>query len=112
VAAAAATLRTDFRSEGPLVLVLGCNRPRDPTELLEPFAAAEPSLVVATAADWAKAVPAEEVAAAAAGVGLTAQVVPHVPGAVDTAVARAGADGTVLVSGSLYVVGEARTYLR
>ena len=112
VAAAAATLRTDFRSDGPLVLVLGCNRPRDPRELLEPFAAAEPDLVVATAADWAKAVPPDEVAAAAASVGVVAQVVPDVADAVDIAVERAGAEGTVLVSGSLYVVGEARSHLR
>jgi dihydrofolate synthase / folylpolyglutamate synthase len=106
--AVAATLANDFSTDGPVILVVGCNAPRDPVELLEPLSAVGPSLVVCTAADWTKARPPAEVAAAAAALGLAAEPVTGVAAAVDVARRRAGADGTVLVTGSLYVVGEAR----
>ena len=109
--AVVAALLDGFGSGGPTVLVLGCNRPRHPGELLASLRDIEPSLVVATSADWAKAVPAAEVAAAARELGAEVAVVEGVAAAVERAVSVAGGSGTVLVTGSLYVVGEARTHL-
>lgn len=107
-AAAAATLAGDFATDGPIVLVVGCNEPRKPAELLEPLSVLRPSHVIGTAADWAKARKPGEVATAATEMGLDAEAVTGVTAAVDAARAHAGPDGTVLVTGSLYVVGEAR----
>jgi folylpolyglutamate synthase/dihydropteroate synthase len=54
--------------------------------------------------------PASVVAEAAAALGLAVEVEPDVARAVDRAVGTAP-DDTVLVTGSLYVVGAARTHL-
>jgi folylpolyglutamate synthase/dihydropteroate synthase len=43
--------------------------------------------------------------------GVAAEVVPDVGRAVDRALSRAGEGDAVLVTGSLYVVGAARTHL-
>jgi folylpolyglutamate synthase/dihydropteroate synthase len=55
--------------------------------------------------------PAEAVAATAARLGVAARAVGSVPEAVDLALAEAGAEELVLVTGSLYVVGAARSWL-
>jgi len=109
--AATATLMEGFVTDGPTVLVLGCNRPRDPADLLESLLESGPALVVATAADWAKAVPASEVAAVARELGAEVVTVEGVASAIERAVGEAGGTGTVLITGSLYVVGEARSHL-
>jgi dihydrofolate synthase/folylpolyglutamate synthase len=110
--AAATTLYDDFASEDPPVLVVGMNRPRHPEQMLEALRADEARHVIATAADWPKAVPPGEIAAAGAAAGTVVETVDTVAAAVDRAIEVAGADGTVLVAGSLYVVGEARAHLR
>jgi folylpolyglutamate synthase/dihydropteroate synthase len=51
------------------------------------------------------------VAAAAASLGVDAEVVPSVSAAVGRALAAAGENDFILVTGSLYVVGEARGVL-
>jgi dihydrofolate synthase/folylpolyglutamate synthase len=58
-----------------------------------------------------RAVPASEVASAAAALGVAAEVVPDVDRAVGRAIDRAGPDDAVLITGSLYVVGRARSAL-
>ena len=50
-------------------------------------------------------------AAAAEALGVRAEVVPSVTGAVERALAVAAEDDFVLVTGSLHAVGEARTVL-
>jgi dihydrofolate synthase / folylpolyglutamate synthase len=67
--------------------------------------------VVATAAPWVRAMPAEQVAAAAASLGVQAVAVPDLDQAVASAVADAGPGDVVLVAGSLHVVGAARKAL-
>jgi folylpolyglutamate synthase/dihydropteroate synthase len=52
------------------------------------------------------------VAATAARAGVAARAVGSVEEAVDLALAEAGAGELVLVTGSLYVVGAARSWLR
>jgi len=110
-ATAAATL-DDLAVGGERILVVGMNRGHgEPADLLEALDAPLASRVVATQADWPRAVPAEEMAAAAAGLGVEADVVVPVAAAVQAALAGAGPADAVLVTGSLYVVGAARTTL-
>jgi dihydrofolate synthase/folylpolyglutamate synthase len=105
--ALAATL-DDFAVAGDRILVLGTMSNHDPGELLDALGAGSFRLVVATAADWPRARPATEVADAARDRGLDVEVVPRVADAVARARALATGDDLVLVTGSLYVVGEAR----
>lgn len=110
--AASETLFDDFASETAPVLVVGCNRPHDPGPLLEALEAHRFSAIVATAPDWPRAVPPEDVAAAAQELGLDAQIAPSVAEATDSAVETAGSEGVVLIAGSLYVASEARIHLQ
>lgn len=105
--AAAATLG-DFSVGGERVLVVGMNRGRSPEAMFEALAATEPRLVVACAADWPRALPADEVGVAARATGAEVEVVPPVTEAVRRALALASADDAVLVTGSLHAVGAAR----
>lgn len=110
-AAAAADTLDDFRIEGDRILVVGTNRPHDPVELLEALDARRASLVIGTNADFPRAVPAVDMAAAAASIGIDAEAVPGVAAAVAEARRRAEPEDVILVTGSLYVVGEARRAL-
>ena len=63
--------------------------------------------------DFMRGLPADELAEAARSIGCDdVVVVDHVERAIDLALTDAMADDAVLVSGSLYVVGAARPYLR
>lgn len=107
---AAATL-DDFDVPGSRILVVGMSRGRDPVAMLEVLAESEVSLVVACAADSPRAMPAAEVAAAAEEVGVEAVIGRDVGDALARAGEAAGSDDLILVTGSLYVVGEARRRL-
>lgn len=111
-ARAAATTLSDFAVDGERILVVGVMASHDPLEYLEALDATKARMVVATAADWPRALPAEAVADAARSMGLDVDVVPRVADAVRRAISLAAADDLVLVTGSLYVVGEARRALR
>ncbi len=105
------------------VLVIGANRPHDPGAFCEALGLDQFDAVVATAADWPRALPPADIAAAVeAVVGADRQTTGHrhppeiistadVPEAVQAASERAGSDGIVVVSGSLYVAAEARRLL-
>ncbi|MCI0347194.1 MAG: bifunctional folylpolyglutamate synthase/dihydrofolate synthase [Chloroflexi bacterium] len=111
-AAAAMTLAEDFEVDGSTILVLGALSPRRPGDLLEALDASSAGLVIATDAPSPRAVPADEIAAAAEALGAPAVIaVPSVEAAVDLALAEAGPGDAVLVTGSLYVVGAARAHL-
>lgn len=114
---AAGSARTDGDST---VLVLGANRPHDPAAFCEALDLGSFDAVVATAAQWPRAlVPAEiaEAVEAAAGAdpggepALEILSAATVPDAVAVARDRAGPGGIVVVSGSLYVAAEARRLL-
>jgi dihydrofolate synthase / folylpolyglutamate synthase len=109
--AAAATL-DDFSVAGERILVVGMNAGRDPVEMLDALGAGRARLVVACAVDVPRAMPAEEVAAAARALGTDAEVVRPVADAVARAVAVAAPDDLVLVTGSLFVVVAARSATR
>ncbi|MGH9303844.1 MAG: bifunctional folylpolyglutamate synthase/dihydrofolate synthase [Acidimicrobiales bacterium] len=123
------TLAEDFAGVRRIVVVMGCLRSHDPAELLDGLigpASAGPgpvaggpghgvadrvAAVVACTPPSPRALPAEEVATAASARGLEAHVGGTPADAVQTAAALAGEDGLVLVTGSLYVVGAARSAL-
>ena len=107
----AETLFEDFATEERPVLVIGANRPRDPQQLLEALNGTEFSRIIATAANWPRAVLANELAAAIGGNGGAIEVVPQVSDAVNRAIEIAGETGLVLITGSLYVASEARSQL-
>jgi dihydrofolate synthase/folylpolyglutamate synthase len=106
--AAAATLEAEF-GVGSNVLVVGLLAGRDPVRMLEPYAPVR--LVVACPPPSPRALPAEEVAAAARSLGIEALAEPSVAAAVGRALAEAGEDELLLVTGSLYVVGSARPFI-
>ena len=108
--AAAATVE-DLSVAGGRLVVVGMMGDRDPDELLEALGAREASLVVACAVDWPRAMPAEQVADAARRLGVPTRVGATVAAAVNLALAAAEPADLVLVSGSLRVIGAARTHL-
>ena len=108
---AAAVTLDDFDVPGSRFLVVGLSRGRDAVEMLEVLAEREVELVVACAADYPRAMPAAEVAAAAEAVGVEAVIATSVGDALLRAGEAAGTDDLILVTGSLYVVGEARRRL-
>jgi dihydrofolate synthase/folylpolyglutamate synthase len=109
--AAAATLDEEFATDGGRVLVFGCFTGKDPEEMLRALGAANAKLVVAVAPPWPRAVPAEEIAAAATALGVPTVATETVADALRVALDAAGEDDLVLVTGSLYLVGAARAAL-
>lgn len=112
-AGAAALARTlgDFEV-ARRVFVVGLLGGRDVDEVVHALGIAPSDLVVACAPTNARAVPAAAIADAVERLGASADVVDDVATAVDTALALAGEEDGVVVTGSLYVVGAARAHLR
>jgi dihydrofolate synthase/folylpolyglutamate synthase len=110
-ASAISTLDDEFNVTGERIIVVGALAPRDPAQLLEALEVERTAMVVATTAPSPRAVPAAEVAAAAEQLGANVVAEPDVARAVDRALRLAGEDDAVLITGSFYVVGAARTML-
>jgi len=90
-------------------LVVGLLQPHDPREFLEALDLRGVERIVACEAASPRAVPAGEIAAAARAMGVTeVEAAAGVPDALARALAGSAADDGVLVTGSLWVVGEAR----
>jgi len=100
-----------FALRGGRILVVGMLMGRDPDEMLRAFDAGSARLVVTCPPPSPRALPAAEVAAAARALGTDAEEADSVPEALATALALAGTDELVVVTGSLYVVGAARAAL-
>ncbi|MDA8290844.1 MAG: Mur ligase family protein [Actinomycetota bacterium] len=107
-----AALDDDFASPARIVAVVGCLRGRDPGELLAALRSDRLCAVVACAPPSPRALPASAVAEAASALGIESSRADGVDAALEMAVAKAGADDLVLVTGSLYVVGSARAAAR
>ncbi len=93
-------------------MVFGVLRPHDPGELLAALDIDRLDRVIACRPDSPRAVPAADVAGAAGRLGLEAEVAGSVAEAVSRALALSSPEDAVLVTGSLYTVGEARRALR
>ena len=111
--AATAALEDEFAATASRVLVVGMLRGRDPEELLLALDAANARVIVTCPAPSPRTIPSEELADAARRVAPAALVVSadSVVSAVAMARERAGQDDLVLITGSLYVVGAARSAL-
>jgi dihydrofolate synthase/folylpolyglutamate synthase len=111
VAALAGALEETFGS-GERILVVGMLEGRDPVEMLATLGAAAARVVVTCAPASPRAMPAGKVADAVRAVGGRAEVAGSVAEALTRALVAAGPDDQIVVTGSLYVVGEARRVLR
>lgn len=111
-ARATASTLGDFGVGGERWYVVGMNTGRDPVEMLEALGAREARGVIATAVDFPRAMDPTDISVAAQSLGVDAEVVPTVEQAVRRATDLATADDLVLVTGSLYVAGEARRIVR
>lgn len=104
----AAVLAEEFSAMERRVFVLGMLAARDHDEMLDALGIGEGDAVVATTPPSPRALPAEQLAKLLADRRVSVEVVPDVSDAVDRARFAAGPDDMILVTGSLYVVGEAR----
>ena len=111
-AAAGRALREDFAAARRVVVVMGCLGGRDPRELLSALGPDRIAAVVACRPPSPRAQEPANVAAAARSLGLVAEESGTTAEAVDRALELVDRDDLVLVTGSLYVVGAARTALR
>lgn len=111
--ACAEVMADDFAPAGRRILVVGFLSSRDPAEMLAALRADEFDVVICCTPNTPRALPASEVARAASQLGCDEVVlVPSVTRACDEAISRAEGDDAILVTGSLYVVGEARPHLK
>jgi dihydrofolate synthase/folylpolyglutamate synthase len=103
----------DFAIAGKRTLVVGSLRGRQPIEMLTALRAEDFDVVVCCTAPSPRAVQAQELADAARRLGCErVDVVEEVSAACSRAIDDSGKDDAVLIAGSLYVVGGARSYLR
>ncbi len=108
----ASVLFDDFDPVGKKILVVGFLAGRDPEAMLEALRADEMDAVICCTPSTSRGIPAADVARAARAIGCDdVSYTDDVGDACDAALARAGADDLVLVTGSLYVVGHARPHL-
>jgi len=108
----ASALAEEFGADRPLVMVVGMLRGKDAREMLEALGARRARLVLTCPPPSPRAQPAEALAEAARSLGVEAVATASVADALDLALEEAGGDHIIVVTGSLYVVGEARTALR
>ena len=106
------TLDEGFAVPGERRLVVGVLEGRDPRGLLERLDAADAAEVICCSPDSPRALPAAELARVVAEVGGVARMAPSVGDALRVALDSAETGDVVLVTGSLYTVGAARTAAR
>jgi dihydrofolate synthase / folylpolyglutamate synthase len=110
--AAVEALAEGFAVTGVVHLVIGVLDGRDPGELLDILDAEDAATVVCCTPDSPRALPAEELADLVARAGGRPTVVDDIADALDVALSAAQPDDIVLVTGSLYTVGDARAACR
>ena len=108
----AAAVVDEFAVDGPKIAVVGMLTGRDPAAMLAPLVAAGFGTVVACAPDSPRAMSATDVADAARGLGLTAEVAGSVAEAVGRGRSLVPDDGLLAAAGSLYVAADARVLFR
>jgi len=91
--------------------MIGMLQGRDPSAMLEALRPAGVQTVVACTAPSPRALPASQIAEAARALGFLALAADTVGDALSLARARLSPSGTLVVTGSLYVVAEARALL-
>jgi dihydrofolate synthase/folylpolyglutamate synthase len=110
-ATAGRALIEDFAAVRRVIVVMGCLRGRDPGQLLAALGPERIDLVVACRPPSPRAQEPIQVATAAQALGISAEESDTTSEALERALTIADRDDLVLVTGSLYVVGAARTAL-
>ena len=105
------TLTSSFGGASPRVFVLATLEPRDPADFLADVGIAPNDYVVASPVNSPRSIDASRIVMAAEAVGATAEAAADIEDALERARILAGVDGMVVVTGSLYAVGEARAFL-
>jgi dihydrofolate synthase/folylpolyglutamate synthase len=111
VTALAEALREGFSVSGSTTLVTGMLRGRDPVAMLSALSTIGIDRVIACSPVTPRAMDAAEVAQAATSLGLTVEVAPSIEEACERAVSSAAAEDLIVVAGSLYLAGAARSTL-
>jgi dihydrofolate synthase/folylpolyglutamate synthase len=101
----------ELPTDGETVVVIGMLQGRDPIAMLDALIPTGVRTVVACTAPSPRARPGAAIAEAARAAGLEAEVVGSTADALSVARRRLSADGRLVVTGSLYVVAEARPLL-
>lgn len=109
--ALARALVEELPTDGDTVAVIGMLSGRDPSAMVQALMPAGVRAVVACTAPSPRAVPAPAIADAARAAGLAAQSADSVTDALTLARAQVASDGCLVVTGSLYVVADAREVL-
>jgi dihydrofolate synthase/folylpolyglutamate synthase len=109
--AAGATLVEEFGSVQRWVVVMGLLGDKDPDEMIRALAGAHVGRVIACAPASPRAADPAALARAATALGIESEVADKLGPALDRASQIAGRDEGILVTGSLYLVGAARTIL-
>jgi dihydrofolate synthase/folylpolyglutamate synthase len=104
------TLKERVPGAGRLVVIFGAGRDKDIDGMLRALAELDPD-VIATASHNPRAADPDRIIAAAQAAGLRASQQPSVAAALDDARVRVQPGGTIVVTGSLYAVAEAREAL-
>jgi dihydrofolate synthase/folylpolyglutamate synthase len=107
--AAAASVVEEFGQVRSTILVVGMLGGKDPAEMLEALGVRSARLLITCPPPSPRAQSAVELASVAARFGVATVVADSVAEAIDLALEEADPEDLVLVSGSLYVVGAART---
>ncbi len=106
------TLDEAFARIGSWVLVVGFLDGKDPGEMLDALDAADFDAVIVCTPNWSRAIPAEVVAKAAADMGIDTEIVADPVEAFRRARAVSSSEDLILVSGSMYIVGNIRPIAR
>lgn len=106
------SLAEGFAVPGELRLVVGTLAGRDPEAFLRALHVHDASVVVCCAPTSPRSLSAAELARVVEGLGVPALVVPDVGDALRRALDDATTDEAIVVTGSLYTVGEARAACR
>jgi dihydrofolate synthase / folylpolyglutamate synthase len=108
----ASVMSDDFEPAGDRIYVVGFLSGKDPAEMLEALEAPRARLVICCTPPSPRGLAASDVAEAAKAFGVEVAIHDDVERACDRALDDAGSDDAILVAGSLYVAGPARTHLR
>ncbi len=107
----AAAVDEEFGGARSRIMVVGMLRGKDPCEMLQALGAPRARLVITCPAPSPRAQTPDEIAKAALLLGVAAEPTHSVSEALDRARELAEPDDLILVTGSLYVVGAARSAL-
>jgi len=107
----AAAIDEEFGQVASRIMVVGMLRGKDPGEMLQALGAPKARLVISCPAPSPRAQTPDEIAKAALLLGVQAETADSVSEALDRARELAGPDDLILVTGSLYAVGAARSAL-